>query len=390
MPNLTIQDVHALQSTLNTTIDAYETSPDPDTIAQINKAAKAIAAATRGTSTDFLGLGFQPLENMAIRIAIDLDLFNIIEDDVTLDHLASTTGADPKLLIRILRLLVATKVLDEPKERVYSATPLSHMFRVPPIRDWMKTTFDTLLPIWSSIPTWLRENGYKDITSLTHNPTRTLYSANFFSALAQHPSREADFASAMSLQDAIPAASTAQFPWHEAAATFDEAQSDVFIVDVGGGAGQYLARLINEYPALPGRKILQDLPTVVASVDRSSAPFEPQAHDFFTPQPVKGARYYHLRGVLHDWPDASCHQILRHVKEACAPEYSDILIHTVVLPETGVGRTDAANDLCMWTCCGKERTRREWEVLFAEVGLRIARVVMPEAGFLGYMEVKVA
>jgi hypothetical protein len=48
------------------------------------------------------------------------------------------------------------------------------------------------------------------------------------------------------------------------------------------------------------------------------------------------------------------------------------------------GREDrAANDSCMWTCCGKERTRREWEALFAEVGMKIARVVMPETGFLG-------
>ncbi|KAG6354382.1 hypothetical protein INS49_004399 [Diaporthe citri] len=30
---------------------------------------------------------------------------------------------------------------------------------------------------------------------------------------------------------------------------------------------------------------------------------ELQVHDFFTPQPVKGARAYFTRSVLHDWPD---------------------------------------------------------------------------------------
>ncbi|KAJ4356437.1 uncharacterized protein N0V89_004470 [Didymosphaeria variabile] len=174
------------------------------------------------------------------------------------------------------------------------------MFRVPPIRDWMKTTYDTLLPIWQEIPGWLRENGYEDITSLKSNPTKSMYGANFFDALSKDPRREADFASAMSLQDNIPKVATAQFPWNEAAATFNKRKSDVFVVDVGGGQGQYLARLINEYPGMPGRKIVQDLPTVVAGIDKSNSKLESQAHDFFTPQPVNGARYYHLRGVLHD------------------------------------------------------------------------------------------
>ncbi|KAJ4356436.1 uncharacterized protein N0V89_004469 [Didymosphaeria variabile] len=86
MANIALHDLRALQSTLNAAIDVYETSPDPDTTAEINKAAKAIAAGTRGTSTDFIGLGFQPLKNTVIRIGIDLDLFNIIEENVTLDH----------------------------------------------------------------------------------------------------------------------------------------------------------------------------------------------------------------------------------------------------------------------------------------------------------------
>lgn len=251
-------------------------------------------------------------------------------------------------------------------------------------------TYDTLLPIWQEIPDWLRENGFADISSLVHNPTKTKYGANFFDALSRDAVREADFASAMSLQDSIPAVATAQFPWDEVSASFDAERSDVFIVDVGGGAGQYLARLVRELPGLPGRKIVQDLPTVVASVDSSAVPFEVRPHDFFTPQPVLGARYYHLRGILHDWPDEACLKILEHVRRACTPGYSGILVHTVVLPERGVGRTDAANDLCMWTVCGKERTETEWGVLFGKAGLRIERIVMPDAGFLGYIEVGLA
>lgn len=57
-----------------------------------------------------------------------------------------------------------------------------------------------------------------------------------------------------------------------------------------------------------------------------------------------------------------------------------------MLPETGVGRTDAANDLNMWTCVGKERTKEDWEMLLGTVGLKIVRAIMPETGFMGYIE----
>ena len=376
MARFSTKDLRALQNTLNASIDAYEYSADAATAARITSAAEDIASLTSGKGVNFIGTGFRPIDNMAIRIAIDLDLFTMIEDRVTFEHLASKTGAAPNLLKRIIRLLVASKVLLEPTPKAYSATPLSRLFRAPSARDWMKMTWDTTAPIWLATPAWLRENGYNDVTDLENNPTKALHGKNFWAALAEDSRREADFASAMKIQDEIPKAFAGEYAWGEAAATYDASRSDVFLVDVGGGQGQYLSRVIEEHPGMPGRKIVQDLATVVQGIDDTGGKFE-----------VQGARFYHLRGILHDWPDESCRRILRRVKDACAPGYSSILVHTIVLPDTGLSQLDARNDLNLWTCIGKERTKEEWESLFGEVGLRIERIIMPEAWGLSYMDV---
>ena len=61
----------------------------------------------------------------------------------------------------------------------------------------------------------------------------------------------------------------------------------VHFVDVGGSFGHQCARLKAKYPDLPGRIVLQDLPETIKQA-RPIEGVEFMAHDFFTPQPVKG------------------------------------------------------------------------------------------------------
>ncbi len=42
-------------------------------------------------------------------------------------------------------------------------------------------------------------------------------------------------------------------------------------------------------------------------------------HNFFPPQPVKGAAVYFLRMILHDWSDAKCQEILKNLRAAASP-----------------------------------------------------------------------
>ena len=60
----------------------------------------------------------------------------------------------------------------------------------------------------------------------------------------------------------------------------------ILFVDIGGGMGHEGLALKNRYPNLPGRFVNQDLPQIVS--DQKLDGIESMAHDFFTPQPLKG------------------------------------------------------------------------------------------------------
>lgn len=77
-------------------------------------------------------------------------------------------------------------------------------------------------------------------------------------------------------------------PVKEAARDALEADPNrVILVDVGGNAGQHSARIVERLPELRGHVLLQDLEETVRNAPRIEG-VEAVAHDFFTPQPVKG------------------------------------------------------------------------------------------------------
>jgi len=153
-------------------------------------------------------------------------------------------------------------------------------------------------------------------------------------------------------------------------------EDEVAIVDVGGGLGQVLITLREKFPSLPGKMIVQDLPVVVESIAPASLPtnISAQGHDFFAEQPVKGAKAYYLRAVLHDWPDKQAGQILEKIREAMSEE-SVVLVNEVTIPEYGVSLLASQMDLNMMTgFASLERTERQWRSLLEGAGLELVRI----------------
>lgn len=160
-------------------------------------------------------------------------------------------------------------------------------------------------------------------------------------------------------------------------------------IDMGGGIGHQCAELKAKYPQLPGRVILQELPHCIN--DALPTPgVENIVHDIFQPQPVQGmctinriptwpfnldvgAKFYHLRGVLHDFPDDKCRLILQNIVPAMSKE-SLILIEEMVLPDTNVFWQAAQIDLTMMSALASvERTQTQWQELLNSVGLEIVK-----------------
>jgi demethylsterigmatocystin 6-O-methyltransferase len=163
----------------------------------------------------------------------------------------------------------------------------------------------------------------------------------------------------------------------------------LFFVDVGGGHGHQCIEVRNRFPNLEGQLVLQDLPEVVAGLaDISGVKIE--ACDFFQGQTVKGkcwspnmtidlvnvtfrlgAKFYYLRQILHDWPDALCVKILQNLRSALASD-SKILIDEIVLPQGKIPWQSAMADLMMMiTLGGKERSKRQWIWIAQRSGLQV-------------------
>ncbi|KAJ3513294.1 hypothetical protein NLJ89_g3022 [Agrocybe chaxingu] len=110
------------------------------------------------------------------------------------------------------------------------------------------------------------------------------------------------------------------------------------IVDVGGGVGAASLPIARKYPEL--HIVLQDLPPVIEDAKKVWSEELPNAltsghatlevHDFFTPQPHKGADVFILKQILHDWADPSCVKILTQLREAASPNTTLVLMESLM------------------------------------------------------------
>ncbi len=113
------------------------------------------------------------------------------------------------------------------------------------------------------------------------------------------------------------------------------------LVDVGGGVGAASLMLTAAFPNLA--ITVQDRPEVVTGEARAvwqkqdpaaltSGRVTLAAHDFFTPQPIKGAAVYFLRTILHDWADPYSLPILQHLRDTAAPESRLVVVDSIIEP----------------------------------------------------------
>lgn len=153
------------------------------------------------------------------------------------------------------------------------------------------------------------------------------------------------------------------------------------VVDVGGGLGTLLAEVLERWPKVEG--VLVDRPNVLsrarAKLDGRGllARCELIAGDFFDPLPA-GADVYLVKHVLHNWGDEDAVRILSRCREAVAPSGAVLVVEGMIHP--GSGRNmPRLMDLEMMVLFGKgkERTKREFQVLFRAAGLSLERGTRP-------------
>lgn len=233
--------------------------------------------------------------------------------------------------------------------------------------------------ILSQLPAYFREKGWKNPDDAQDGPFQYAMGtkSHYFDFLSTEPYYQQAFKTVMTMSYRRQGQDWFKFfPVEEKLRVAND--SDVLLVDVGGSQGGDIIAFQQMFPHLKGRLVLQDLPSVIDVITDLPAGIESQGYNFFEEQPIKGARAYYLRTVLHDWPDKQARQILSRIRKAMAPD-SMLLINETLLPESSVALSSAQSDLAMMVSFASlERTRAQFEHLLNESGFELVQVWMPD------------
>ena len=227
-------------------------------------------------------------------------------------------------------------------------------------------SMDVVSPSAQLLPTFLEQNEYRNPDSIDNCPWHPGYNKelNVMKYLFTHPQQHKEFNSFMTHQRLN------SKNWLDAYTPDLSVPADrVLLVDIGGGVGHMCVALNQRYPNLLGRVILQDVPETINSLP-GAQPFEAMVHDYYTEQPIKLAKYYYFRNIMHNLTDEDCQRVLMQTKTAMGPG-SKILVDDIIVPIQGAHWRTVQLDMLMMSACGAiERTEEQWHALFGSVGMK--------------------
>jgi hypothetical protein len=278
--------------------------------------------------------------------------------------LAAQTGADPDALERLLRYLVARRVFRRGRDGRYRNTRVSaRLAESDPasMRAWARFYGAS----WH-VASW-NELGHSVRTG--DAAAAVAFGRPFWTQLTEH-----DLEAGAVFDAAMADASRLQAALVTGQHDFSRCRE---VCDVGGGTGTLLAGVLAAQPQLHGT--LFDLPAVVAKADPTlrgagvADRVTVVAGDFFASVP-SGADRYLLEAIVHDWDDESCVKILANVRKALPPEGRALVLEQELPRHDGWHLAKALDlEMLVDTGAGRERTRAEFEAVFARAGLRVTR-----------------
>ncbi|KAI6089581.1 S-adenosyl-L-methionine-dependent methyltransferase [Hypoxylon rubiginosum] len=339
-----------------------------------------------------------PTRTVAARIAVDLKIFETAVENggspKSNEDLAAATGASPILVRRISRACVSMGMLAEQGPDMFVPNSMTKLLATKEYAAGIIFCFDNPQLSFAKLPEYLRSTNFQNPENASDGPFQ--YANNCPSAftwLTQHPDVfEAFHGYVHALRQHRPSW-TDMYPVQSRLVEGLKSDGDASVlVDIGGGTGQVLQDFQKDVPEYTGRLVLQEIPEVVAAATEkgvgADGRIELQVHDFFTPQPIRGARAYFMRSVLHDWPDEQCRKILGHLKGAMEPGYSKILISDCVVSDQQAAWQHVSLDLYMMAqVSSRERTEREWRALIVSSGLDVTGIYNEGDGNEGLIEV---
>ncbi|KAH7386795.1 putative O-methyltransferase [Phaeosphaeria sp. MPI-PUGE-AT-0046c] len=344
---------------------------------KLSKQLTAMLEAPVDRAVDYI---FKPFSFVALRLAVGLNLFEHIctaQSPISSTELAKLSGGEEILISRILRVVASIGFVTQTSSYTWLANPTTHAMALPPIAAGYRC--DMLTRSAMSGAEYLSQRSWKNPSEPRDALLQYAFKTkmNLFEFLASQPALFADFNLFMG---ATMGTQPIWLDWYDVQGRLIAGAKDdeVLLVDVGGGKGHDV-QVFNERFGKEGKGglVLQDTPGVIEDIgdDALDGRIRKMGHDFFEPQPVKGARVYFLHHILHDWSDKYCVQILKYLRDAMTPGYSKLIIHDLVLPDMEVSEMQARFDLAMMTInSGMERSAQQFTELLAEAGLKVTSV----------------
>ena len=286
----------------------------------------------------------------------------------TVEDLATRVGADAGALYRLLRALASVGVFTEVEPRAFGLTSMAECLRsdVP----GSQRAFARLI----GSDEWWRawgELGHSVRTGQT--AFEHVHGSPAFTYMGEHPGLGQLFQGAMT-----------GFVSQTCAAVIAAYNFAPYttVVDVGGGHGMLMGRILQASPQTKG--VVFDLPQVAASANAILDELgvadrcECVGGDFFVSVPP-GADAYLLTSIIHDWDDERSRAILENCREAMSPSGKVLLVEMVIPPGDTPFFGKILDLEMMVTPGGRERTADEFRALLSSAGLELTRIVPTES-----------
>ncbi|KAI4090942.1 MAG: hypothetical protein LQ344_004470 [Seirophora lacunosa] len=263
----------------------------------------------------------------------------------------------------------------------FKPTAFTQALLQPVYGEWITHLYNATIPCSFKLPEYLVRTGYQapsDPANGVFQYTKG-WEGDAFDYFKAYP-REGE-----SFNHVIRGVMANQASWLDISPPYDSARLEVSS-SATSNVGHDIERFKESHPETAARLYLQDRAEVI---QRSKCPdsVRKMAHDFFTPQPIKGARTYYLHGVLHDW---SARKILAMQREALTPGYSTLLIHDHIASEALAHPHTTAYDLTMIVMvAGGERSDAKWRQLLTSAGYEVVRIWRSPMAVQGIIEARV-
>ncbi len=283
-------------------------------------------------------------------------------------ELASATQTDASALYRLMRALASVGIFSETRPHSFSLTPLGeHLCSEHPKSQKAQAI---MLGEPHHYQTWghLLHSIKTGESAFNHS-----WGMGIFDYFKSHPDDAEIFAKSMN-----------NFSVTEVAALIPVYDFSEFttLVDVGGGYGEMLGQLLQQYSNHQG--ILFDEEYVITHCHPTLKKYGVEhrcqtiSGNFFASVPPGGDAYL-LKHILHDWDDEMAIMILRNCCRVM-PEHGKVLVMELVIPTGDTPSASKMLDLNMLVMCqgGKERTEAEFAELFTQAGLKLTQIVPTE------------